>query len=154
MKTNWLPSADESCADANSKSYLKTIVSILSSSRASRLSRAKKNRTAYKLCRIPRTGITGLPNSIRLPATSDNRCYLRLLRNAEESRWKTSAAQVKKATPDAHLPSATGFTAEAWLMRIVGAISLAAIGYAAMDSIRFAESWTSFVGWVRIAVGG
>jgi hypothetical protein len=98
--------------------------------------------------------MTGFPNSIRVPATAANRSYLRLLRNAEESQWKTSGAPVNEATHDTRLPSAIDFRAEAWLMRIMGTISLVALAYAGMVSFQLAESWAGFVNWVRFVVGG
>lgn len=104
--------------------------------------------------RSPGTGIIGFPNSIRVPATPDNRSYLKLVRNAEESRWKCTGAQVDEDSHHTQLPSANDFRAEAWLMRIVGAISFVTLAYATMDSIQLAKSWAGFVDWVRFVVGG
>jgi hypothetical protein len=154
MKRNWLHSKAEYCPSAKSINDFRSIVSIPSSSRASQLSRTGKNWTASDAFRSPGTGITDLPNSIRVPATPDNRSYLRLLRHAEESRWKATDVQVHEGTHDSKLPSAIDFGAEAWLMRIVGTISLVALAYATVDSIQLAKSWAGFVEWVKFAVGG
>lgn len=105
--------------------------------------------TPYETCWTPSTGITGLPNSIRLPVTPENRNYLKLLRKDEEERWKTTNVAVSSTS----LSPGKDSNAEAWLMRFVGAISLATVGYAVLDSTRLVDSWSAFTGWVRFAIG-
>jgi hypothetical protein len=105
----------------------------------------------YGICRTPETGITGLPNSIRIPTTPENQRYLKLLREAEQARWRTTDAQDDVLTT--RLPSVKDSRTERWLMRFVGVISLAAVGYAVMDSTRLVESWPAFAEWVKFAIG-
>jgi hypothetical protein len=95
----------------------------------------------------------GLPNSIRIPATPENRSYLKLLRRAEEAWWKTTGVQEEDSTPGNSLPSADHSETEDWLMGIMAIISLATVSYVIMDSTRLLESWSGFVTWVRFAVG-
>ena len=105
----------------------------------------------YETCWIPSTGITGLPNSMRLPVTSQNRNYLKLLRKDEEERWGT--IRVQEAVASSSLPSGMDAKAEAWLIRIVGGFSLGAVGYAIVDATRLVDSWSALTEWVKFAIG-
>ena len=105
----------------------------------------------YGTCRTSGSGITGLPNSIRIPTTPENQRYLKLLREAEQARWRTADAQDDVFTT--RLPSVKDSRMEGLLMRFVGVIALAAVGYAVMDSTRLVESWPAFAEWVKFAIG-
>jgi len=106
---------------------------------------------AHETHRTPSIGIVGLPNSIRVPPTSDNQDYLRLLRRAEVAEW--NKARLHVSVPSTSLPSAGYSRTEDWMLRMVSVISLATVGYVIMNSAWLVESWSAFTEWVKFALG-
>ena len=153
MQLNRHPSRTERHSSALAKTDFLMIGSISSSSSAGTRKPVGTGRSiiAHEAHRTPSIGIAGLPNSIRVPATSDNQDYLKLLRRAEVVEW--NKVGLHASVPSTSLPSAGYSRAEDWMLRIVSIISLATVGYVIMNSAWLVESWSAFTEWVKFALG-